>query len=197
MNATAARRGWVHHVAVLSSHRYSTALLAAIAFADSSFLPVPPDLLLVPMSLLRPERTRSFMVICILASSLGAVLGYAIGYELWNVVGAPLIEFYGYGERFAAYRQMVDQWGMTIIIAKAFTPIPFKIAAIAAGVGEMNFAAFITAAVFGRALHFAMVAGLIALFGARVTTFLMRYERPVAVISVVALIGVALGWYLR
>src|SRR5437899_347291 len=131
------RRGWLRHVATLSNHRYSTWLLAAIAFADSSFLPVPPDLMLIPMGLLRPERLRFLVLVCILGSSLGAIVGYLIGNGLWSLIGAPMIEFYGYTEKFIAYQHLVDQWGFTVIILKAFTPIPFKIAAIAAGVASM------------------------------------------------------------
>src|SRR5437764_1004317 len=82
------RRRALRHVAAMSNHRYSTWMLFAIAFADSSFLPVPPDLLLIPMSLLRPERMRLLVVVCILGSSLGAVAGYLIGYGLWSLIGA-------------------------------------------------------------------------------------------------------------
>jgi membrane protein YqaA with SNARE-associated domain len=197
MSATAARGGWLRHVAALSRHRHSTWALAAIAFADSSFLPVPPDLLLVPMVLVRPERLRFLVVICILASSLGAAAGYVIGYALWSAVGAPLVEFYGYADGFAAYQRVVNEWGVWIIIAKAFTPIPFKIAAIAAGVGAMDPWVFMTAAAFGRALHFAMMAALLSFFGARMMALVVRYERPLAVISVLVLIGCFAVYQLR
>jgi membrane protein YqaA with SNARE-associated domain len=190
------RRGWLRHVAAMSDHRFSTFLLAAIAFADSSFLPVPPDLLLIPMALLRPDRLVRLSIICIVASALGAVLGYLIGYGLWSTIGASLVEFYGCSERFAAYQALVAQWGFWIIITKAFTPIPFKIAAIAAGVGAMNPWSFIAATLLGRTLHFAMLAALINLFGARVSAFVARYERPLAVISVLVLLGIAIGVYL-
>src|SRR5216684_6849328 len=165
MDAVAAPRGWLHRVMALSGHRHGTRLLAAIAFADSSFLPIPPDLLLVPMSLMRPERMRALIIVCIVASSLGAVLGYLIGWGLWSSVGVRLVEFYGCEQTFAAYQHLVEQWGVAIILTKAFTPIPFKIAAIAAGVASMNPLSFITATIVGRALHFAMVGVLIAVFG--------------------------------
>lgn len=191
------RRGWLRHLTALSHHRSSTWLLAGVAFADSSFLPLPPDLLLIPMSLTRPERTRFLMVVATIASSLGAVLGYLVGYELWSVVGARLVEWYGYQHGFAAYQRLVDQWGMAIIIAKAFTPFPFKIAAIAAGVAAMNPWSFIVATVAGRALHFAMLAVLLMIFGARIMALVARYERRLAIASVVAVIGIALACYLR
>jgi membrane protein YqaA with SNARE-associated domain len=196
MSASAAGGGWLRHVSALSTHRYSTWALAAIAFADSSFLPVPPDLLLVPMILIRPERTFLLLVICTLASSLGAAAGYLIGYGLWGVIGAPLIEFYGYVDGFAAYQRLVDDWGFWFIIGKAFTPLPFKIAAIAAGVAKMNPVSFMIAAVLGRALHFAMVGALLVLYGGRILALLARYERPFAVISVLVLIGLFVAFHL-
>src|SRR5262252_9485055 len=112
----------VGYMQAVSQHRYATWVLAAIAFADSSILPLVPDLLLVPMALTQPERIWRFSLICTIASSLGAVVGYLIGHELWNLFGAQLVEFYGYSEGFATYRHLVEQWGIWIIIAKAFTP---------------------------------------------------------------------------
>lgn len=189
MSAAAARRGWLRYVAALSRHRYSTWALAAVAFADSSFLPIPPDLLLVPMILSRPERIRSLLVISTLASSLGAAVGYLIGFGLWSAVGAPLVEFYGYQDGFAAYQRLVDNWGVWLIVGKAFTPLPFKIAAIAAGVAAMQPVSFMAAAVAGRALHFAMVGALLVLCGGRLAALMARYERPLAVVSLLVLIG--------
>jgi membrane protein YqaA with SNARE-associated domain len=196
MSASAAGGGWLRHVSALSRHRYSTWALAGIAFADSSFLPVPPDLLLVPMVLLRPERVYFLLAVCTLASSLGAVVGYLIGYELWSIIGAPLIEFYNYVDAFAAYQRMVEDWGFWFIIAKAFTPLPFKIAAIAAGAAAMNPVSFMIAAVLGRALHFAMVGALLVLCGDRILALVARYERPFAVIAVLALIGLFVYFHL-
>jgi membrane protein YqaA with SNARE-associated domain len=197
MNASVKSGGWLRRVSVLSEHRFSTWALAAIAFADSSFLPVPPDLLLVPMVLLRPERVYFLLAICTASSSLGAVVGYLIGYGLWSVVGAPMVEFYGYVDAFAAYQHLVEDWGFWFIIAKAFTPLPFKIAAIAAGVAAMNPVSFMIAAVLGRALHFAMVGALLVLYGGRILTLVARYERPFAVISVLVLLGLFVVFHLR
>jgi membrane protein YqaA with SNARE-associated domain len=196
MNASATRGGWLRRVSALSNHRCATWLLAATAFADSSFLPIPPDLLLVPMILFRPERLRRLLVICTIASSLGALLGYLIGYGLWSVIGAPLVQFYGYTDAFAAYQRLVANWGVWIIIAKAFTPLPFKIAAIAAGVAAMDPVLFMVAATLGRALHFAMVGALVMLCGGRILALIGRYERTFAVISVLVLIGLVVAFHL-
>ena len=197
MSASVTGVGWLHHIRNLAQHRYATWVLAAIAFADSSFLPVPPDILLVPMVLFRPERVRALLVLCTVASSLGAALGYLIGYELWSVVGAPLVEFYGYMDAFTAYQHLVAKWGFWIIVIKALTPIPFKIAAIAAGVGAMNPLLFMLAAVLGRALHFAIVGALLVLCGDRILTLIERYERRVAIVSVVVVVTAVVVYGLR
>jgi membrane protein YqaA with SNARE-associated domain len=197
MSVAVARVGWVRRLGAMSEHRYGTPTLAAIAFADSSFLPIPPDLLLVPMLLLRPERLRYLLVVCTVFSALGAVFGYAIGFWLWGLVGQPLVELYGCEDSFASYQRLVAEWGMLIIIAKAFTPIPFKIAAIAAGVAAMNPVAFIVAAVLGRALHFAMVGAATRLCGARIMVLISRYERPFAVASVLLLVGLVVAYHLK
>src|SRR5437764_5444015 len=197
MNLSVGRGGWLRHVAAMAQHRYANAALAAIAFADSSFLPIPPDILLVPMALMRPERLRRLLIIGTVFSSLGAVLGYLIGYWLWDLIGAQLIDFYGYRDAFAAYQNAVGEWGVWIIIAKAFTPIPFKVAAIGAGVAAMDPVAFMGATVLGRGLHFVMVGVAIALFGDRVMAMVERFERQLALASVLGLAAAAVVFALR
>jgi membrane protein YqaA with SNARE-associated domain len=197
LEASVPRGGWLRHVVAWAHHRHSSWALGVVAFADSSFLPIPPDLLLVPMVLFRPERLRFLLVVCTVASALGAVLGYAIGYWLWNLVGLPLVELYGCQESFASYQRLVAEWGVLIIVVKAFTPIPFKIAAIAAGVAAMNPVAFLVAAVLGRALHFAMVGAVMSFCGTRIMVLISRYERPFAVASVLLLVGLVVAYHFR
>jgi membrane protein YqaA with SNARE-associated domain len=195
--APVTRSRLVRYVETFSGYRYGSWVLAAIAFADSSFLPIPPDLLLVPMALLRPKQIWALCLICTLASSLGAVVGYVIGYELWNLVGARLVELYGYGDGFTTYQYLIQKWGVWIVIAKGLTPIPFKIIAIAAGVAAMNPWAFLSSAAVGRALHFAIIAALIAVWGDRVMALVPRYGRVLAVCSVLLLLGLAVAYHLR
>jgi membrane protein YqaA with SNARE-associated domain len=197
MEASAARGGWLRHVTAWAHHRHGPWALGGIAFADSSFLPVPPDILLVPMALLRPERIKAFLLICIVGSSLGAILGYVIGYSLWSSIGLPMVEFYGYTENFAAYQRMVAEWGVLVIIAKAFTPVPFKIAAIAAGIAAMDPFAFMFATVVGRALHFVMVGVLLILCGPKIMALVTRYERPFVIVSILVLIALVIIFHFR
>jgi membrane protein YqaA with SNARE-associated domain len=192
--AAGTRRGRL--VDAVQHSRFAVWALAAIAFADSSFLPIPPDLLLIPLAFVRRRQLWLLSTVCIVASSLGAIAGYAIGFGLWSLVGERLVEFYGYTEAFAAYQKLVEQWGACIIIAKAFTPVPFKIMAIAAGVAAMNPLVFITATVVGRALHFAMVAVLMTLLGERLKRLIANYEVPLAVFSVLVLVALAVAYYL-
>jgi membrane protein YqaA with SNARE-associated domain len=153
--------------------------------------------LLVPMALLRPERIRVFLLICIVGSSLGAILGYVIGYWLWSSIGLPMVEFYGYTENFAAYQRMVAEWGVLVIIAKAFTPVPFKIAAIAAGIAAMDPFAFMFATIVGRTLHFAMVGALLVLCGPKIMALVTRYERPFVIVSIIVLIALVIIFHFR
>jgi hypothetical protein len=110
--APVTRSRLLRYVETFSEHRYGRWVLAAIAFADSSFLPIPPDLLLVPMALVRPKQIWALSLVCAVASSLGAVVGYVIGYELWSLIGARLVELYGYGEGFIAYQHLIEKWGV-------------------------------------------------------------------------------------
>jgi len=197
MEASVARGGWLRRVAAWAHHRHASWALGGIAFADSSFLPIPPDILLVPMALLRPERIKAFLLICIVGSSLGAILGYVIGYWLWSSIGLPMVEFYGYTENFAAYQRMVAEWGVLVIIVKAFTPVPFKIAAIAAGIAAMDPFAFMFATVVGRTLHFAMVGALLVLCGPKIMALVTRYERPFVIVSIIVLIALVIIFHFR
>jgi membrane protein YqaA with SNARE-associated domain len=168
---------WLRRAEAFSESRSGVALLALIAFADSSILPVLPDLLLVPMLLLRPDRRLSLTTTCVLASSVGALVGYGIGHFAWAALGQPLVELYGQAHNFQRYQKLVENWGLWIIIAKSFTPIPFKFIAIAAGVASMNLLTFTIASVIGRALHFVIIALLVSFWGHQLLQLVGKYER--------------------
>jgi len=185
------REIWWRRAEAFSDSKAGLWVLAAIAFADSSFLPLMPDLLLVPMLLLRPARVWVLSTVCIIASSAGALVGYAIGYLAWTSFGQPLVEAYGRAEAFQTYQKLVEDWGVWIIIAKSFTPIPFKFIAIAAGVASMNFFTFTIAAIIGRVLHFVMVGALVAIWGQRALQLADKYQRWL--VGLAALAAIALG----
>jgi membrane protein YqaA with SNARE-associated domain len=124
--------------------------LAAIAFAESSFFPIPPDVLLIPMVLARPRRAWLLASVCTAASVLGGALGYYIGYALFNQVARGLIDFYHYGPAFDAFQATFAKYGLWVILVKGLTPIPYKIVTIASGAARFDFPLFMLASVITR-----------------------------------------------
>src|SRR5215469_7277280 len=112
--------------------------LIAVAFAESSFFPLPPDIFLIPMMLARPRDAWRLAAICTIASVVGGMLGYAIGYWGFDLIGRPILEFYHAMDKYDALKTGFAQWGVWIIILKGLTPIPFKLVTIASGVAEFN-----------------------------------------------------------
>jgi len=134
---------------------------------------------------------------CVVASSVGALVGYGIGHLAWTTLGQALVEIYGQADNFQRYRKLVEDWGLWIIIAKSFAPIPFKFIAIAAGVASMNLFAFTIASVLGRTLHFAMIAVLVAFWGQKFLRLIDKYERWLAGVGVLTVIGIGIAYAVR
>lgn len=148
--------------------------LAALSFAESSFFPVPPDVMLAPMSLAQPARAWRFAFITTLASVVGGVLGYAIGYFAMELV-EPWIRQVGYWDNYVRARAWFDKWGFWAVFAAGFSPIPYKLFTIAAGGMSMALGPFVLASVIGRGARFYLVAGLLSWGGARMEKALERY----------------------
>jgi membrane protein YqaA with SNARE-associated domain len=149
--------------------------LAIVAFAESSFFPVPPDAMIVPMVLARPERAWRIAALCTLASVVGGFCGYAIGSFLWETVGKPIVDFYGYQDAFLKFQYQFQEWGLWIILIKGLTPIPYKIVTIASGVAQFNLLIFGIASIVTRGARFFLVAALLKAFGPPLRTFIERY----------------------
>lgn len=145
--------------------RHALWTLGAISFAESSFFPIPPDVMLVPMSLAHPARAYVMALWCTIASVAGGVLGYAIGALLYDSVGAWLIQLYGYGDKVEAFREAYAEWGAWIILLKGLTPIPFKIVTITSGFAGYNLALFILFSVITRGGRFFLLAFLLHRYG--------------------------------
>jgi membrane protein YqaA with SNARE-associated domain len=139
--------------------------LAAVAFAESSFFPIPPDVMLAPMTLAQPKRAWRFALVATIASVAGGILGYAIGALLYDTLGHWLINLYGYGERMDALRETYARWGWLVILVKGVTPIPFKIVTIGSGLLGYNFPLFVALSIVTRGARFFLVAGLLNWFG--------------------------------
>src|SRR5580704_17028463 len=165
--------------------------LFGIAFAEASFFPVPPDALLIPMALARPDRAWRLAAICLVGSVIGGALGYLIGYTVFDQLARPLIELYGYGDRFAAFQALYARWGLWVILVKGLTPIPYKIVTIASGAAHFDFAVFMTASLITRGARFFLVAALLRFFGTPVRDFI---ERRLTLVTSLLAAGVVGGF---
>jgi membrane protein YqaA with SNARE-associated domain len=151
---------------------YAAWLMGAISFVESSFFPLPPDAMLIPMSLARPDRSWFYAHICTLTSVAGGVLGYLIGAVLYDSVGLWLIQLYGYGDKVEAFREAYAQYGAWIILLKGLTPIPYKIVTITSGFAGYNFMMFVLLSFIARGIRFYMLAFLLNRYGPQARTII-------------------------
>jgi membrane protein YqaA with SNARE-associated domain len=149
----------------LAQSRHATWALAAVAFAESSFFPIPPDTILVPMSLAKPKESWRYALICTIASVLGGALGYAIGALLFDTLGQWIIHIYGYDAKMDAMREFYAKWGALFILLKGFTPIPYKLVTITAGIFAYNFPLFLLLSLITRGARFFVLAAALNHFG--------------------------------
>jgi membrane protein YqaA with SNARE-associated domain len=163
--------------------------LIAVAFAESSFFPLPPDILLIPMMLARPRAAWRLAAYCTLASVAGGMLGYAIGYYGFDLIGRPILEFYHAMGRYDALKAGFDRWGVWVIIIKGMTPIPYKLVTIASGVAHFDFAAFVGASIISRSIRFFLLAALLWWFGPAVRDFIEKRLMLVTSAFAVCLVG--------
>ena len=141
---------------------YASWLLGIVSFAESSFFPVPPDVMLIPMSLARPERAYFYATVCTITSVAGGLLGYLIGLLLYDSVGQWVIQLYGYADKVENFRDAYREYGAWIILLKGLTPIPYKVVTLTAG-----FAAFLALSVVSRGVRFFVLAFLLNRYGAQ------------------------------
>lgn len=173
----------------LSARKDAIWALAFIAFIESSFFPIPPDLLLIPMVLAAPFRAWRIAAVCTIASVLGGLFGYAIGYFLYEGVGKPLFEFYGYAEKFEWFTDHYNEWGFWIVFTSGFSPIPYKVFTIASGLAQMDLASFTLGSVFGRGGRFFLVAGLLLWQGEAIREFIEKRLALMTLVFCVLLVG--------
>lgn len=180
----------------LAGKRHATTALAAISFAESSFFPIPPDVMLAPMVLARPQRAFFYAAVCTGASVLGGLLGYAIGVYL-APVGHAILELFGHPEGEAQFRHWFEQWGLWVILIKGATPIPYKLVTITAGFARFDLFTFVWASILTRGVRFFAVATILKYFG---PALLQEFERRInlyGALMLVALVGgfVALRYF--
>jgi membrane protein YqaA with SNARE-associated domain len=163
--------------------------LMGISFADSSFFPIPPDVMQIPMSIARPEKSFRFAGLSTIASVTGALLGYAIGALLFEAVGVPLLQFYGYEDRFARFAASINEHGFWWMLAFAFLPIPYKVATIAAGSVGLGIPTLLLASLLGRGGRFFLVALVLRRWGAAAERLIDQYFHSLALVSIGLFVG--------
>ena len=170
---------------------YALWILAAISFAESSFFPVPPDIMLVPMSLAKPRRAWLYAGVCTIASVTGGILGYAIGALLYDSVGHWLINLYGYGDKVEAFREFYARWGSLAILIIGVTPIPYKLVTITSGIAGYNIWLFILLSAITRGARFFLAAVVLNRYGDPIRTEIeKRLGLWVALFAIVLVGGV-------
>ncbi len=163
-------------------------ILGAVSFAESSFFPVPPDIMLIPMALARPDKAWFFATLCTATSVTGGLLGYFIGAALYDTVGQWLIHLYGYGDKVEAFREAYAQYGALIILLKGLTPIPYKIVTITSGFAGFNIGWFIVLSVMTRGMRFFVEAFLLNRYGGRARNIIEERLGLWATLSAVAIV---------
>jgi membrane protein YqaA with SNARE-associated domain len=158
---------------------YALWIMAAVSFAESSFFPIPPDVMLIPMSLARPQRAWVYAGVCTIASVLGGVLGYAIGALLYDSVGHWLISFYQLGDKVETFRTSYAEWGAVIILLKGLTPIPYKLVTITSGFAGYDLFWFTVLSIVTRGARFFVLAALLGRFGPAIKAVLDRHLNAV------------------
>ena len=177
---------WVLHWAQTP---YGTPALFLIAFAESSFFPIPPDVLLIALAISIPTKAFRYALVCSIGSLLGGMFGYLIGYGLWEVVGLPILNFYGYMDKYEKISALYNQYNAWAVGVAGFTPLPYKVFTIAAGACRINFFVFVLASAVSRTARFFLVATLIKIYGERIKSFLEKYLNLVTIVFMIFLIG--------
>jgi membrane protein YqaA with SNARE-associated domain len=168
---------------------YATWLLGVVSFVESSFFPVPPDAMLIPMGLARPDRAFHYAFLCTWTSVVGGIVGYLIGALLYDSIGQWVIQIYGYGDKVEAFREAYAEWGAWIILLKGLTPIPYKLVTITSGFAGYNIVLFVVFSIITRGMRFYLVAFLLHRYGERARIILEERLEFWATLFAVLLVG--------
>lgn len=172
-----------------AQHRNADWALGGISFAEATFFPVPADVLLIPMVMSNRDAAWRLALICTVTSVVGGMVGYFLGWALYETVGRAIIQFYGLTDEFHEFQELYRQWGAWIVMAGGLTPIPYKVVTIASGVAELNLFEFFWASLVSRAVRFYLVAGLLWYFGPPVRRLIEKNLGLALALFLVILIG--------
>ncbi len=168
---------------------YALWILGIVSFAESSFFPIPPDVMLIPMALARPNKAWLYATICTVTSVAGGVVGYLIGHLLYDSVGQWVIQFYGYGDKVEAFRAGYAEYGAWIILLKGLTPIPYKLVTITSGFANYNIWMFIALSIVARGARFYVVAILMNRYGVWIRETIEKHLGLVVTLALIGLVG--------
>lgn len=177
---------WVLHWAATP---YGTWALLLLAFTESSFFPIPPDVLLIAMGVAQPDRSLRYALVCSIGSIVGGCLGYLIGWQFMASLGNRIVDLYGFTEQVAYIETLYNTYDAWAVAVAGFTPIPYKVFTIAAGMFKINFTVFVLASTASRSARFFLVGGLIYWFGARIQRFIDRYFNLLSITFTLLLVG--------
>jgi membrane protein YqaA with SNARE-associated domain len=172
-----------------ATHRRAPVALFWVAFVESSVFPIPPDVMLIPMVLAQRAKAWFFAAIATLASVMGGLAGYAIGYFLFEALGEPILAFYGMNQAFHQFAERYNEWGAWIVFIAGVTPFPFKVITIASGATQLSLLVFVVASILARGLRFFVVAGLLYWVGEPVRAFIEKRLGLVTTVFVILLLG--------
>ena len=172
-----------------AQHKNAKWYLSLISFAESSFFPIPPDILLIPMALASKARALFYAFMCTLFSVLGGILGYAIGYFFYNSVGIYIVDFYHLENSFNIFENYYKEFGILIVLGAGITPFPYKFITIASGVFGLNIFLFIIVSIIGRGLRFYLIAILVYFFGEKIKLIIDKYFNILTIVFFILLVG--------
>ena len=172
-----------------ANHPKAPWFLSFISFIESSFFPIPPDIILIPMIIANRFKAWWYAFICTASSVIGGIAGYCIGFFFYSTIGIMILKYYSLGDQFANFESLYNENGMWIVLGAGFTPFPFKFITIASGFFHLNIVLFIIMALIGRGSRFYLIAILLRIFGNWIKNFIDKYFNLLAILFFILLIG--------
>ncbi|UQY80547.1 cytochrome B [Candidatus Hepatincola sp. Av] len=185
----------LHCVDKYTQSKYSTYILFIVAFTESAFFVIPPDVLLIPMAFVRPNKAFFYALITTMGSVLGGAFGYALGYFVFNTIGQHIINYFGYQDKFLYFENLYNHYGIVITFIAGFSPIPYKIATLSAGFVKANFISFIVVSIISRGLRFFLLAILIKYYHNKGKNIITKYFSTIVIIISVTILIICVIYF--